>query len=227
MNKLLLLKNIGKRVKIIIPISQYPISDPENYVYDGSEHKYVPTISDIDGNVLQEGVVHNGVSYAVSYSTSDMTNVTGEIECNIIFTISNTNLYQFDITEDNTYTVTKTWQIIPAEMLLQVGSNHKVVGQADPIINWSLSGQVKGEIPGHSGDISRVPGEYQGNYDYTIGDFTLADNPDGNFLAQNYVLLQDLGSLTIVPNPIVPDDPNTPEPTDPDRPVVPDPDQHL
>ena len=219
MNKLLLLKNIGKRVKIIIPISQYPISDPENYVYDGSEHKYLPTISDIDGNVLQEGVVHNGVSYAVSYSTSDMTNVTGEIECYITFTISNTNLYQFDITEENTYTITKTWQIIPAEMLLQVTSNHKFVGQADPAIEWNLFGQVKDEIPGHSGAISRVPGEYQGEYDYTIGSFALADNPDGNFLAQNYILISQLGSLTIVPNSIDPgEDPDGPVPDPPDPP---------
>lgn len=53
-----------------------------------------------------------------------------------------------------------------------------------------------------------------GTYTISRGSLQLADNPDGNFLAQNYNLVVNEGTFTIVAAPVTPDGGgDTPTPT--------------
>ena len=46
------------------------IDEPSDHVYDGTEHKWAPEVTDKDGNKLVEGC-----DYTVTYDTDDFVNV--------------------------------------------------------------------------------------------------------------------------------------------------------
>jgi gliding motility-associated-like protein len=62
----------------------------------------------------------------------------------------------------------------------------KAFGEADPILTYTYSGQVSGEVPGFSGAMSRLTGQTEGAYGITRGTLGLVDS--GNFLATNYLV---------------------------------------
>ena len=100
----------------IVPDPQNPdsylgiqIDSPSDSVYDGKEHKWVPSVKDKSGNALKEGT-----DYTVSYDKSDFTNVTGDIKV----TITGTGNY--------TGTVTKSYKITPKALSVTTPSASKV-----------------------------------------------------------------------------------------------------
>jgi hypothetical protein len=70
--------------------------------------------------------------------------------------------------------------------VLPKGGQLKVFGTADPVLGYTFSGQVSGEVPAFSGTMSRSAGEAEGAYGIAAGTLALIDN--GNFLRTNYSL---------------------------------------
>ena len=177
---------------------------PENVPYDGTEHTWVPTVTDADGNVL----VANR-DYTVRYSTSDHTNVSGRIRV----TITGIGNY--------TGSVERTYSITPLQLIVTADDITKYVGEADPALTSTYRGVLEGEVPGWSGSIAREPGEAVGTYDIDLNTLRLEDNPEGDFRARNYQLIFEIGTFTILDTPTTPDDGGDDTPTTPTTPTTP------
>ena len=179
---------------------------PQDVVYDGSAHQWVPTVTAADGTQLVAGT-----DYTVSYSTDDFTNVTGAIEV----TITGVGNYSG--------TITREYQITPLEIDVYIENQTKVEGEADPTFTFNYEGVLEGESMGWTGAFVRDAGEAAGTYNVAQGGFVLADNEAGNFLASNYTLTVHPGTLTITAAP-VPPGPDDPDPVTPVTPLpTPDP----
>lgn len=63
---------------------------------------------------------------------------------------------------------------------------HKTYGKADPVLTYTYSSAVNGEVPAFTGALARTEGEHAGSYAIKRG--TLAFKDEGSFLAQNYTL---------------------------------------
>ena len=183
---------------------------PENVPYDGTEHTWVPTVTDADGNVL----VANR-DYTVRYSTSDHTNVSGRIRV----TITGIGNY--------TGSVERAYSITPLNLIVTADDITKYVGEADPALTSTYRGVLEGEVPGWSGSIAREPGEAVGTYDIDLNTLRLEDNPEGDFRAGNYQLIFEIGTFTILDTPTTPDDGGDDTPTTPAGPTNPVPDDTL
>ena len=162
------------------------VNSPQDVPYNGTNQTWVPTVTD------GEKVLVAGTDYEVTYSTSDRTNVTGTI-----------TVY---ITGRGNYTgsVERYYQITPLTITVTPRDIRKTQGQADPTLTSDYSGYLRGETAGWTGALTREPGEAVGTYTISRGSLQLADNPDGNFLAQNYVLVVNEGTFTIVAAPVTP-----------------------
>ena len=174
------------------------VNSPQDVLYNGADQTWVPTVTD------GEKVLVAGRDYEVSYSTDDRTNVTGTITVTITGKV------------DAGYTgsVTRTYQILPLTITVTPRDIRKTQGQADPTLTSDYSGYLSGETAGWTGALTREPGEAVGTYTIYQGSLRLADNPDGNFLAQNYDLVVNEGTFTIVAAPVTPDGGgDTPTPT--------------
>ena len=159
------------------------VSYPQDVPYNGTDQTWAPTVTDGDK------VLVAGADYEVSYSTSDRTNVTGTIKVTI--------------TGEGNYTgsVERYYQITPLTITVTPRDIRKTQGQADPALTSDYSGYLRGETAGWTGALTREPGEAVGTYTISQGSLQLADNPDGNFLAQNYILVVNEGTFTIVAAP--------------------------
>ena len=63
---------------------------------------------------------------------------------------------------------------------------HKTYGDADPVLTYTHTAAVNGEVPAFSGALARTADENVGSYAIDLG--TLALKDEGSFLAQNYTL---------------------------------------
>lgn len=123
-----------------------------------------------------------------------------------------TNLDNYDIT-----TVVGTLEVTPATITVTAGDQTKVWGESDPQLTTTYSGAKNGETPGWAGSVVREDGENPGDYKIRQGTLDLADNPGGNFKADNYDLEFIPGTLTITAaddgdddTPVTPVDPVDP-----------------
>ena len=206
----------------------YAIDSPEDWPYNGQKQIYVPYITDLEGNPISDGdVLANSLSCTVRYyyddrpdhyyteDEYDCTNA-GSYNCIVIFTITDPAHYRFYDDENpgtgydeelknlTTYSETRRWMITPLTLTVTAEEQFKHVGQPDPVLESYYSGNLSGETPGFSGGITREPGEAVGTYAITQGSLQLADNPDGNFLASNYIMVFVPNSLMIMATPIIP-----------------------
>ena len=178
------------------------VDSPSDVPYNGTDQTWVPTVTTEDGTELVAGT-----DYDVTYSTDDRTNVTGTITV----TITGKGNY--------TGTVTRTYQINPLTIKVTPDDQTKYVGATDPALTSTYDGFVSNQEAGWTGALTREPGEAVGTYAITRGTLALADNPDGNFLAQNYTLVVNTATFTIVAAPVTPGDGGT---TTPATPATPD-----
>lgn len=182
---------------------------PENYVYDGEEHpQYIDIVYSPTNDVLTSSdLTSYGLSLNVVWNTDDFKNVTGEKIATVTLKQINNNFIFLD--ENDTeilypwvYKTTRSFEITPNILQIEADDYIKIMGTADPGLTFQIkSGLVEGEVPGYTGSITRAPGEAPGTYSITQGDLQLADNPDGNFLANNYTIYFVPGVLLIQPAP--------------------------
>ena len=173
------------------------INAPENQLYDGKKHLWIPEVLDKDGKPLTIGT-----DYTIAYTDvegnlkTDFTNVTGMI----YVTISGKGNY--------TGTVTRTYEITKRNVVLTSATDSKKF-DGTPLRNENVEvtgeGFAEGEGATYSefAEVTNVTNEAVANtFTYTLNE---------NTLASNYNISTELGTLTITPKTITPDQPGTPE----------------
>ena len=161
------------------------VNNPTDVVYSGVEQKWTPEVKDSTGNALKAGT-----DYTVSYS-EDTTNV-GEVKV----TIEGAGSY--------TGTVTRTYKIKPRSICFTSGTASKPY-DGTPLTNENVSVSGDGFAEGEGatfaviGTITNV-GTKANTFGYAL---------NKNTLASNYNISTELGTLTITPKTITPDDKKT------------------
>ena len=163
------------------------ITSPSDEVYDGKEHKWIPTVTDKEGNELVAKT-----DYKVTYSTTDFTNVTGTI------TVTITGIGNY------TGKATRTYLITPKTYTVTTESDSKVYDGTALTAGGKVSGIVKGEtveftITGSQTSVGTSDNTYELNW-------------TGSAKESNYKHGKDsIGTLTVKAKSIVPDGPDTPD----------------
>ena len=163
------------------------ITSPSDEVYDGKEHKWIPTVTDKEENELVAKT-----DYEVTYSTTDFTNVTGTI------TVTITGIGNY------TGKATRTYSITPKTYTVTTESDSKVYDGTALTAGGKVSGIVKGEtvdftITGSQTDVGTSDNTYELNW-------------TGSAKESNYTHGKDsIGTLTVKAKSIVPDGPDTPD----------------
>ena len=163
------------------------ITSPSDEVYDGKEHKWIPTVTDKEENELVAKT-----DYKVTYSTTDFTNVTGTI------TVTITGIGNY------TGKATRTYSITPKTYTVTTESDSRVYDGTALTAGGKVSGIVKGEtveftITGSQTSVGTSDNTYELNW-------------TGSAKESNYKHGKDsIGTLTVKAKSIVPDGPDTPD----------------
>ena len=157
------------------------VDDPVDSVYDGQQHKWLPVVTDVEGNVLVEGE-----DYTVSYDKDDFTNVTGDI------TVTITGIGNY------TGTVTKTYQITKAPLTVTALSASKVYDGSALTAGGTIDGLIADETAQAvtSGSQTEV-----GSSVNTVDSIAWGTALESNY----YIASQADGTLTVTPKGIAPE----------------------
>ena len=160
------------------------VNSPSDEVYDGKEHKWIPTVTDKADKKLEAGK-----DYTVEYSTKNFKDV-GTIDV----TITGIGNY--------TGTVTRTYKITPKSVTVKAEDKTKVFGETDPKLTAKVDGTLGNDTVDYK--LSRKDGEAAGKYEITV---------KGDKLQGNYTVTYAAGTLTITSQSIDPGtDPENPNP---------------
>ena len=160
------------------------VNSPSDEVYDGNEHKWIPTVTDKADKKLEAGT-----DYTVEYSTKNFKDV-GTIDV----TITGIGNY--------TGTVTRTYKITPKSVTVTADNKTKVFGETDPKLTAKVDGTLGNDTVDYK--LSRETGEAAGKYEITV---------KGDKLQGNYTVTYVAGTLTITSQSIDPGtDPEKPNP---------------
>ena len=152
------------------------INDPDDVTYDGKEHKFVPEVTDKDGNPLVEGK-----DYTVTYDTDNFTDVT-----KVTVTIIGKDNYDGQ--------VIKTYEIKPAKVTITTDSASKVFDGTALTADGRIEGLVSGEEVTFAVTGSQTAAGSSDNT-YTIAWDKTAK--EGNYVIDKV----DLGTLTVTQAP--------------------------
>ena len=160
------------------------VNSPSDKVYDGNEHKWIPTVTDKADKKLEAGT-----DYTVEYSTKNFKDV-GTIKV----TITGIGNYSG--------TVTRTYKITPKSVTVTADNKSKVFGETDPKFTAKVVGTLGNDTVEYT--LSRETGEAVGKYEITV---------KGDKLQGNYTVTYVAGTLKITSQSIDPGtDPEKPNP---------------
>ena len=160
------------------------VNSPSDEVYDGNEHKWIPTVTDKADKKLKAGT-----DYTVEYLAKNFKDV-GTIEV----VIKGKGNY--------TGTVTRTYKITPKSVTVTADDKTKVFGETDPKLTATVAGTLGKDTVDYT--LSRKDGEDVGKYAIT---------PSGKAEQGNYKVTYVAGTLTITSQSIDPGtDPEKPNP---------------
>ena len=156
------------------------VNSPSDKVYDGNEHKWIPTVTDKADKKLKAGT-----DYKVEYSTSDFTNV-GTVEV----TITGKGNY--------TGTVKRSYKVTPKEYTVTTDSATKTYSGTALTAGGKVEGIVSGETVEFTTTGSQTEvGTSKNTYELVWK----------SAKATNYTLAKEsIGELTVKAKSIVPDD---------------------
>ena len=160
------------------------VNSPKDEVYDGKEHKWIPTVTD------KSKTLKLGKDYTVEYSTSDFTNV-GTIEV----TITGKGNYSG--------TVKRSYKVTPKEYTVTTDSATKTYSGTALTAGGKVEGIVSGETVEFTTTGSQTEvGTSKNTYELVWK----------SAKATNYTLAKEsIGKLTVKAKSIIPDDKDTPE----------------
>mgnify|MGYP000301336890 CR=1 FL=1 len=151
------------------------VNSPSDAVYDGNEHKWIPTVTDKADKKLKAGT-----DYTVEYSTKNFKDV-GTIKV----VIKGKGNY--------TGTVTRTYKITPKSVTVAANDKTKVFGETDPKLTATVAGTLGNDTVDYK--LSRKDGEAVGKYAITAS---------GKAEQGNYTVTYATGTLTITSQSIDP-----------------------
>ena len=189
-------------------------ADFSDFSVDGDEWTYNGSSRQITVNGVYAGdkltyTSSNGEVLATCDVTAD-----GIVNAPEFLNVSDSDTVTVTVTRGGkTASAEATMTITPLTITVTPRDIRKTQGQADPALTSDYSGYLLGETAGWTGALTREPGEAVGTYIISQGSLQLADNPAGNFLAQNYVLVVNEGTFTIVAAPVTPGGGDDPTPT--------------
>ena len=162
------------------------VNNPSDEVYDGKEHKWIPTVTDKADKKLKVGT-----DYTVEYSTKNFKDV-GTIDV----TITGIGNY--------TGKATRTYSITPKTYTVTTESDSKVYDGTALTAGGKVSGIVKGEtvdftITGSQTSVGTSDNTYELNWTGTAKESNYTHGKDS------------IGTLTVKAKSIVPDGPDTPD----------------
>ena len=158
------------------------VSDPQDHVYDGLEHKEELEVKDI----FRDVILSAGIDYDVEYSTKDFTNV-GKI------TITITGKGNYTGTFDRTYEIT------PATLTVTTPSANKVYDGTPLTADGTISGFVNKETATFTTTGSQTEVGNSKN--------TYSIKWNGTAKSTNYQISEAVGTLTVTQQSIDPEDP--------------------
>ena len=161
------------------------VNSPKDEVYDGNEHKWIPTVTDKADKKLEAGT-----DYTVEYSTENFKDV-GTIDV----TITGIGNY--------TGTVTRSYKVTPKEYTVTTDSATKTYSATALTAGGKVEGIVSGETVEFTTTGSQTEvGTSKNTYELVWK----------SAKATNYTLAKEsIGELTVKAKSIVPDDKDTPE----------------
>ena len=163
------------------------VNSPNDKEYNGKDQTWVPEVKDADGKALSSS------DFKVSYDKKDRKNVTGTITV----TITGTGNY--------TGTVTRTYQITPRSIKLTSADGSKVYdGTPLKKPNVTVTGEfVDGEVTNVKaiGSVTEAGKSVKNTIAYST-------HSNKGFKESNYKIEKSEGTLTIIPQSIVPDPEN-------------------
>ena len=163
-------------------IADLTVDAPTNHEYDGEEHKWAPTVTDGENNVLTEET-----DYTVGYDKTDFTNVTGTI------TVTITGMGNYS------GTVERTYEITPKTVTIEVDNASKVFGQNDPAFTGTVTGLVDASDLGAVSYVRTNDAEAVGIYNdvlsarYTANDNYNVEVKNGTFT----ITAKSIANLTV------------------------------
>ncbi len=162
------------------------VNNPSDEVYDGKEHKWIPTVTDKADKKLKVGT-----DYTVEYSTKNFKDV-GTIDVTI------TGIKNY------TGKATRTYSITPKTYTVTTESASKVYDGTALTAGGKVSGIIKGETVDFTMTGSQT--------NVGASDNTYELNWTGSAKESNYKHGKDsIGTLTVTAKSIIPDGPDTPE----------------
>ncbi len=162
------------------------VNNPSDEVYDGKEHKWIPTVTDKADKKLKVGT-----DYTVEYSTKNFKDV-GTIDVTI------TGIKNY------TGKATRTYSITPKTYTVTTESASKVYDGTALTAGGKVSGIIKGETVDFTMTGSQT--------NVGASDNTYELNWTGSAKESNYKHGKDsIGTLTVKAKSIVPDGPDTPD----------------
>ena len=162
------------------------VNSPSDKVYDGNEHKWIPTVTDKADKKLEAGT-----DYTVEYSTMNFKDV-GTVEV----TITGKGNYSG--------TVKRFYKVTPKEYTVTTESATKTYSGTALTAGGKVEGIVSGETVEFTATGSRT--------DEGTSKNTYSLKWNGSAIETNYKLAKEsIGDLTVTPKSIIPDEPDTPD----------------
>ena len=161
------------------------VNSPSDKVYDGKEHKWIPTVTDKADKKLKAGT-----DYTVEYSKTDFTNV-GTIEVTI------TGIGNYSGTVKRSYKVTPKEYTVTTESATKTYSGTAL----------TAGGKVEGIVSGETVEFTTTGSQTEVGTSKNTYEFVWKSAK-----ATNYTLAKEsIGTLTVKAKSIVPDGPDTPD----------------
>ena len=161
------------------------VNSPSDEVYDGKEHKWIPTVTDKADKKLKAGT-----DYTVEYSKTDFTNV-GTIEVTI------TGIGNYSGTVKRSYKVTPKEYTVTTESATKTYSGTAL----------TAGGKVEGIVSGETVEFTTTGSQTEVGISKNTYEFVWKSAK-----ATNYTLAKEsIGTLTVKAKSIVPDGPDTPD----------------
>ena len=161
------------------------VNSPSDEVYDGKEHKWIPTVTDKADKKLKAGT-----DYTVEYSKTDFTNV-GTIEVTI------TGIGNYSGTVKRSYKVTPKEYTVTTESATKTYSGTAL----------TAGGKVEGIVSGETVEFTTTGSQTEVGTSKNTYEFVWKSAK-----ATNYTLAKEsIGTLTVKTKSIVPDGPDTPD----------------
>ena len=161
------------------------VNSPKDEVYDGNEHKWIPTVTDKADKKLKAGT-----DYTVEYSTSDFTNV-GTVEV----TITGKGNY--------TGTVKRSYKVTPKEYTVTTESATKTYSGTA----LTAGGKVEGIVSGETVEFTTTGSQTEVGTSKNTYELVWKSAKTINYTLDK----ESIGTLTVKAKSIVPDGPDTPD----------------